>query len=1124
MQTLAKSGSLGSLTLRCLICLWASLTAHELAFAQANKTQSARTQKPQATPQRPVPAKGKEVEKQKATDNSKSDPAAVNYYADAANFQNNGAFELAIEEWRKLLKEFPKDPLASKANHYLGVCYMQQAKPDYEAATAAFAKALSDSKLDVREESLINLGWCQYMQARNSETDAAAQRKLYQQSRDTLNDYVKSYSQGGSIDQALFFSGEIEYSLGNVKRATELYEQLTKAKSLANSGWRPDAQYALGVAQEELKQDEQARETYQTFLAEHSDHRLRSKVTLRLADILLRTGSPIEAEQLLQQVAASPDNPLADYALLRLGQALAEQNKFVEAAKAFESMVDKFPQSEHSATARLSAGQMYFRNGQFPEAAELFREVMKSHTAQGAEAAHMLAMTLQRTPRAAEAIGMLEETLKWADKLPSALLLRMDLADALYAQPDRLEDAKLAYEKIATEYPDDALAPRAAYNAAFAALQSGKLDDARSWAETFLKKYPQDPLRTDVAYVASETMLQQGQHAAAIEAYSKLIDSDKANPAQPIWNTRLSMAYYLAGKYQDALKLLESKASLFAKPNEKAEAEFIKGSCYLFLDKSTEAIAQLKASYKTAENWARADEVLLLLSQAYQRQNNMSEALKTLDQLATRFPQSRLRYQARYRMAQLRASQQDFAAAIADYQAILKDSAAANLHDYSRYGIALALMKQEKYDAALDALKPLTAEDRTDSLGGESQLARAICLRKLDKLDESITTLTKFLDTKPTGMSLANGLYELGMAQVEKQQFGEAITAFERVLTEVPDYAAKDKILYELGWAWADKKETEKSIARFQELVDKHPESDLVPEAIYQLAQQHFEAQHYDKAAPMYTSVLTKSSDATLKEKALYKLGWSLFQQNKYAEAGAEFRKQAETFPTGQLIVDAQFMIGECLFKQDKFSEAFSSYQAARQSLERNAQSEVSEQVRTLIYLHGAQCLREQKKWTECESWLREIVSRYPSSPYLSTVVFELATAKQNLNQPEDALRLFGEVASKYRDEVAARARFMMGELYFAQRKFDKAIPEFQRVMFGYDAEKADQEVKNWQARSGFEAGRCSEVLIQDLKGDARAKAITYAKDFYQYVIDKHPTHEVVKQAQVRLNELNKLR
>ncbi len=137
---------------------------------------------------------------------------------------------------------------------------------------------------------------------------------------------------------------------------------------------------------------------------------------------------------------------------------------------------------------------------------------------QGAEAAHLLAMTMQRGPQAAEAIGVLEAALKWADKTPSALQLRMDLADALYNVPARIDEARQLYEKIATEHADDPLAPRAAYNAAFGALQLGKLDDARKWSELFLKKYPQDPLRADVAYVASESLLQQGQHDAAVEA------------------------------------------------------------------------------------------------------------------------------------------------------------------------------------------------------------------------------------------------------------------------------------------------------------------------------------------------------------------------------------------------------------------------------------------------------------------------------------------------------------------------------------------------------------------------------------------------------------------------------
>ena len=71
-----------------------------------------------------------------------SDEKALAAYADAANFQNNGASDLAIEAWHKYLKDFPDHDLAPKAAHYLGICYMQNAAPDYEAATKAFGLAL----------------------------------------------------------------------------------------------------------------------------------------------------------------------------------------------------------------------------------------------------------------------------------------------------------------------------------------------------------------------------------------------------------------------------------------------------------------------------------------------------------------------------------------------------------------------------------------------------------------------------------------------------------------------------------------------------------------------------------------------------------------------------------------------------------------------------------------------------------------------------------------------------------------------------------------------------------------------------------------------------------------------
>jgi hypothetical protein len=48
---------------------------------------------------------------------------------------------------------------------------------------------------------------------------------------------------------------------------------------------------------------------------------------------------------------------------------------------------------------------------------------------------------------------------------------------------------------------------------------------------------------------------------------------------------------------------------------------------------------------------------------------------------------------------------------------------------------------------------------------------------------------------------------------------------------------------------------------------------------------------------------------------------------------------------------------------------------------------------------------------------------------------------------------------------------------------------EFQKVMYGYNGTQAPSDIKNWQARAAYEAGRCSEVLVGDLTAERRQKA-----------------------------------
>lgn len=1050
---------------------------------------------------------------------------ALAYFANAADYQNAGAFELAAQEWEKLVAEFPKESQSSTAWHHLGICNLQQKEPNYQRAIEAFRQSLKDSKLELRSESLINLGWALLSESRKVSVEAAQKSELLKEARQSFGEYLKSFPDDAYSDQAIFYLGDIEQLTGNHRKAIAYFKQMLDDDRFARSNLRPDALYALAVAYEDQKNSAEANRWYQEFLTRYESHDLANEVAIRRAELLLKDDKQQEAIGLLKRVSQSDQGSMKDLSLLRLGQIQLQQENPTAASENLQRLIEQFPNSVHRWTALLALGQIASREGHHDQAQKHFREALDEKSPVAAEATHGLALSLMRQGQNIEAVNLLEPAIRQFQDSIHLNTLRLDYADSVYALPGRSSDARKLYEAIASDSPTASVAPRAAYNAAFTALEAGQPDAAQVWAERFLNQYPGDALRSDVAYVAAEALLRKGQHAAAATAYEKLIAADAHNSDMGLWKLRQAMARYLDGQYQIAAQAASTLADSLSSSDQKAEALFIAGASYLLLEEFEQATKSLQASHSASDQWTSADETLLMLAEAYQRQQNTADARNAYQQLLKKYPNSRLRAQAEYKLAQLAATEGDYSAAVQQYRSIVANPEANSFHHFARYGIVWSLMQQDQHEQALDELQPLLAKNLQDSIGSDALLAEGICLRRLGRPQQALDSLKQFISRGIRGTSLGNGLYELGMLHTELNELDQANQAFDQLISEVPDYPGMDKVLYEIGWNLHEQGKSELSKRHFEELTQKFPSSQHAADASYMIAQQLYDAGKYDQAAAIYQRIVDQTKDEQLAEKSWYKLGWTQHQLNRFDEATATFDAQVSRFPNGRLAIDGMFMQAECAFKQDRFEVALTGFQQARKALESGSDSSaLSPTVRTLIYLHGAQCLRELKRWNECQQWLEQVVQHHADSPYLPTALYELGFCKQSQGKTEEAVIHYTEVANNYRNEVAARARFMLGEIYFGQRDLVKAIPEFQRVMYGFGGEKAPDEIKNWQAKSAIEAARCSEALIQTLSGPARKKVVDTTIEFYEFVVEKHPKHELASQAQSRLGELQKLR
>jgi TolA-binding protein len=1041
---------------------------------------------------------------QASAQNAKSPPEAEAMYADAANFQNNGSFELATEEWNKFLAKYPKDPLAAKAQHYLGVCELQL--KHYDKAAAAFALVVKNHpKFEMIEDAWLNLGWSQYSLGKYAEAAAS------------FADLLKANPKSKFADQALYFQGESYYQLGKKAEAAAAYAELVK--NFEKSNLRADAVYALGVTQEELSQWADAGKTYDIYLKEFADKDLATEVRMRKAETMLQTGDAAGAENVFAEVAAVKDFASADHALYRQAYAATKQNKDAEAAALYAKLADAFPKSAYLKEAVLAAGRCFYRAQQPDKAAPWFEQVVAKDPENSAEAAHWLCRIYLSQKQPAKASELAAKTIPAAKDSKYLVNLKLDQADALYEQADKKAESLPLYIALAKDHPDSELAPTALYNAAFTALSLKQYDEALKQTAAFLEKYAKHDLAVDVKYVAAESNLQLGNLAEAEKGYREVTAASVKHNDLDLWRVRLGLTLYLEKKYQEVIDSLSPLVSTLKNADQQAEANFLIGASQFSLDKYDAAVAALDASLKASATSNQAEEALVLLARSQRKLNKLDDAKATLAKLIKDFPDGKLQDQAHYYLGDVLAAAGDAKGAAAEFDTVVNKSPNSKFVPYALYGKGLALQTAKDHAAAAEAFTALITKSPDHDLvkKGDAYFARSLSRRQAGDFAGAAEDANAFLKTNPSGDMRANILLERGLAEVGQKNYAAATETFASILKDYPKYSAADKVLYELAWAYKSQDKNAEAVANFAKLAADYPEASTAAEAWFHVGEDQYAQKKYDEAAKSFTNAKTKAGPGELNEKAAYMLGWTYYQQKNYDDALKQFTAQTDVYPKGSLYPDGLFMKGEALFKQAKYAEALPVLTAALDT------KKLSEKVEPLVALHAGQAAAQTKKWDDSLKYLAIVTSKYKESPYEDEATYETGWAKKNQGKLDDAIKDF-EAAASNRGEVGARARFMLGEVYFEKKDFATASKEYQRAMFGYGGDQAPAETKNWQAKSGFQAARCAEVRIQESK-DAKAKAdaIAEAKRFYTFVIEKHPQSELAPDSKKRLDVLSKL-
>lgn len=1013
--------------------------------------------------------------------------AATRQYAVAVGFQNQKLYEAAIDEWQTFIKKYPADGRMAHAQHYLGTCCLQA--KDHLTAIKAFQTVIQKfPKFDLLDQTALNLGISYYAIAQESGKPAD-----YGSAEKAFAVVISKFPKSEFAPRALFYSGECQYQQDKLTDAAESYSALIR--SFPADDMSADALYALGVTQEALKQPDEALATFARFGSKYQKHRLSTEVHMRQAEILFTKNSYQQALALFSQVSTVDGFRLADVAMLRQARCLYELDQFDKAGNLYWNVPRQFEQTKHYDTAVLAGGKCFFLDGQYDVARTGLEIVAKRDVPEAAEAKMWIARSFLKEGDAAKALTTLDAAIAAHEDSPELPQLLLARVDAVYEIPDRRAESVGLYADFATKHPEHDQAAQAQYMAALAALDVENYAAARTHSDAFLVKFDGNNLAADVQFVGAEARLMLKDYAGASRQYERFLRIGRNHDNAPQARVRLGLALHLADKHEDAVEWLQASVSNIGDATLKSEALALIGRSQSELKKFREAAQSLEQSLAAQPDREQSDETLLALAEAYRQLDRQSDATRRLDQLIEQYPDSNLLDEAHFRVAEAAYGDGRFDVAIRNYTTVVTKWPRGTFASHAQYGLGWTHFNTEAFRDAIAAMTKLVENYKSSEVAPKGLYVRAMSQYQLAEFDEVVADVTAYLATNPEKVDALDAQYVLGLAHAGLERFGDAVKTYETILRTDRNYAGADKAAYELGWAYLELGEVQKSAAAFKKLAADYPDSPLAAESLFRVAETHYEDGDFDAAAKAYVATLGKAGISEIGEKAAHKLGWAHLKDDDYAAATTAFNRQVEDFPEGELAGDAVFLLGECQFKQDKFEASLPWYERVIAARNPNYHA--------LALFRAGECCAGLKRWSDSGEFHRQVLKDFPEFELLPEARYGVGWALQNQGDFDAAMELYEKVTDETQTETAAKARFMIGECLFAQKKHAKASAQFLKAAFGYNHPE-------WSAMAYFEAARCFEVL----------KDVDQAKNCYQQLLEKYGKHPKAADARRRLAQL----
>ncbi len=590
-------------------------------------------------------------------------------------------------------------------------------------------------------------------------------------------------------------------------------------------------------------------------------------------------------------------------------------------------------------------------------------------------------------------------------------------------------------------------------------------------------------------------------------------------------------------EYSDAEQLAE-RSSYIVMPQKDwylAEARLKRGIALVRSHRSADAIPVLRSFLSQKEDALRTDEALFWLAEAYFRTDLLKNAQDTYNKLLDKYPDTKRREEALYglgwsyfRRKELSKSANTFDKLIHEFP----DSEFA-LEVLARQADGYFLMKN--YSKASETYR--RAKNRAPKTDEGQYCAYQLfhALYYMKSYDQAITSSLDFVREYPRSPYAPKAMYLVGWIRFLQNKYHQAIDNFKFLIKAYSQSGLVARAHYAIGDSYYNMGDYEKAIEAYKTVWENYSSSDLAPEAMKSMQQSLLILGRDDEAMALAENVIETNPSSPFARDLAWGKTEIFYSGGNYENAIEEYKNFIKKYPNSEKNDEALYRIGKSYLNLDETEKAIEIFHELKK---KHPDSKYT----SIAFLELGLMYKNKGDIDKADSVFSQVRENYPEQSSAAQAGFEQATMKFTMGDTTAALNIFREAADTYPEmeygvqsrwkvarylrykglndsaraefrilaenkanrSLAAESQYRLGELYFRDEMYEKAVDEFKKYKEKFS------KFEQWYPLALMNLGECYEKLEKFEK----------ARETYMALKTLHPDDDYGKTASLRLKRL----